>query len=287
MTFSERFGFSLANEIQLDHMDDKLETRLLNALKREFCYTNMQEREQKSSWIEYIIDKQGDDVEPNIFHDFDYIEESLSRNAVQGKWYLLYEIIEDYIEIRKKQNDESSNLHELKSPDDALNSFEKRINDIMMQEKSGYRLSMGKFVNIVKPLEIESIELAAATPYASVNKAIQKAFQLYASRDTPDYENSIKESISAVEAICCIITQDDTATLGGALKKIETKISIHGALDAAFQKLYGYTSDANGIRHSGIDFQNTPAEDARYMLVSCSAFVNYLSEKYKQSQETL
>ena len=70
-------------------------------------------------------------------------------------------------------------------------------------------------------------------------------------------------------------------------RSLGNKISIHGALNESFLKLYGYTSDTNGIRHSGIDFKNASAEDARYMLVSCSAFVNYLNEKYKQSQEIL
>lgn len=55
-------------------------------------------------------------------------------------------------------------------------------------------------------------------------------------------------------------------------------------LEQEFSSLYGYTSDEDGIRHGGIDFKNAPAEDAKYMLVSCSAFVNYLIEKYEKVQ---
>jgi len=51
-------------------------------------------------------------------------------------------------------------------------------------------------------------------------------------------------------------------------------------MKSAFGKLYGYTSDGTNIRHGGIDFSHAPAEDAKYMLVSCSAFINYLKEKY-------
>ena len=40
--------------------------------------------------------------------------------------------------------------------------------------------------------------------------------------------------------------------------------------------------DEKGIRHAGIDFVDAPAEDAKYMLVSCSAFVNYLIEKWSK-----
>ena len=75
-----------------------------------------------------------------------------------------------------------------------------------------------------------------------------------------------------------------SATLGNALKKLKANgIIIHGALDAAFNQLYGYACDADGIRHGGIDFSNAPAEDAKYMLISCSAFVNYLIEKYSKT----
>ena len=65
------------------------------------------------------------------------------------------------------------------------------------------------------------------------------------------------------------------------MKKLEKDggVVIHGAMKTAFEKLSGYTSDSDGIRHGGIDFTNAPAEDAKYMLVSCSAFINYLIEK--------
>ena len=51
-------------------------------------------------------------------------------------------------------------------------------------------------------------------------------------------------------------------------------------MEKGFLALYGYTSDESGIRHGGIDFTNVNFEDAKYMLVSCSAFVNYLMEKW-------
>lgn len=52
---------------------------------------------------------------------------------------------------------------------------------------------------------------------------------------------------------------------------------IHAGLKSAFNMLYGYTSDANGIRHAGdIGGPSSTFEEAKFMLVSCSAFVNYL-----------
>ena len=83
--------------------------------------------------------------------------------------------------------------------------------------------------------------------------------------------------------MCSIITglSGGAATLGNTLKKLkENGVNIHPALENAFKQLYGYTSESVGIRHGSIEFVNVASEEAKYMLVSCSAFVNYLTEKW-------
>jgi len=102
---------------------------------------------------------------------------------------------------------------------------------------------------------------------------------LLADRKSPDYRNSIKESILAVESLCQLITGNTKVTLGQALKDIENKVIIHSALKKSFSNLYGYTNDADGIRHALLDESNLNFEDAKFMLVSCSAFINYLKSK--------
>jgi hypothetical protein len=54
---------------------------------------------------------------------------------------------------------------------------------------------------------------------------------------------------------------------------------MHGALKSAFNKLYGYTSDEDGIRHAILEESNVGFDEAKYMIVVCSAFVNYLTAK--------
>ena len=77
------------------------------------------------------------------------------------------------------------------------------------------------------------------------------------------------------------LTENNNATLGDCLKKL--KDSIHPAMKDAFLKLYGYTSDANGIRHAnGLGEGDSTFAEAKYMLVSCSSFINYLSESIKK-----
>lgn len=45
------------------------------------------------------------------------------------------------------------------------------------------------------------------------------------------------------------------------------------------EKLYGYTSDEDGVRHPILDEVSVDEADARFMIVTCSAFVNFLVAK--------
>lgn len=151
----------------------------------------------------------------------------------------------------------------------------------METELSAYRFVDNIIVPITCEVEISEIEeaLDASKPLKAVNTHLRRSLELLADKKTPDYRNSIKESISAIESICKIIANDKKATLKQAFKKIESKVKLHPALKKAFNNLYGYTSDAQGIRHALMDESKLDFEDAKFMLVSCSAFINYLITK--------
>ena len=113
---------------------------------------------------------------------------------------------------------------------------------------------------------------------------MKRSLELISDKKNPDYRNSIKESISAVEAYCKYIVHDPKATLGDALKKITVSTSIHPALERGFSAIYGYTSDSGGIRHALTDEKETPSyADAKFMLVACSSFINFLTAKIAES----
>ena len=157
-------------------------------------------------------------------------------------------------------------------------SLEEVFNDFLEEENSAYRIVDGLVIEITSEVEVKEIEEAVTkNPYENSKKHLKQAIILMADRENPDFRNSIKESISAVESLVKTITGDDKATLGQALKKIEEGHSeFHGAYKAAFEKLYGWTSDGDGIRHALMEESNLTKADARFMLVACSAFTNYL-----------
>lgn len=160
--------------------------------------------------------------------------------------------------------------------------FAEICNDFLKREMSAYRFVDGNLVEVNSKEEIKEIESAIKNvdKYKSVKEHLRRAVELYSDRNKPDFRNSIKESISAVESIAKILIEDNKTTLGQALKVIEQKHNIPGSLKSAFSALYGYTSDEGGIRHSLLEKGvKIDIEEARFMLIACSAFVNYLISK--------
>ena len=73
--------------------------------------------------------------------------------------------------------------------------------------------------------------------------------------------------------------------LGKALFVLEKKQGkLHPQLKAVFDNLYKYVNEKqSGIRHELMDESGTYVptyHEAKYMLVICSAFINYLNGKF-------
>lgn len=159
---------------------------------------------------------------------------------------------------------------------------ENSINQVLEKELAGYRIIDGLVTPIISAPEIASIETSISeSSHSQSSIHIRRALELLSNKTSPDYRNSIKESISAVEAIAKTISGKDNATLSDALKVLEDSHGLHKALREGFIRIYGYTSDANGIRHALMEEDSLSLTEATYFLVSCSAFINYLSQLAK------
>jgi hypothetical protein len=202
------------------------------------------------------------------------IEAIVRKYFFTCEWYEVY----DFVEFVANNYPATSNYCTDKRRNE---NFMGAANSILEKEMSAYRFVSGQIVQITSEEEIGTIEEAIETTetWVPVIHHLKSALNFLADRKTPNYRNSIKESISSVESMCKLIAEDDKATLGTALKKLEGKVTLHPALKKAFDSLYGYTNDADGIRHALLDEPNLKFEDAKFMLVACSAFINYLQAK--------
>lgn len=151
-----------------------------------------------------------------------------------------------------------------------VDNFVKILNSTFKRLDYAYRVVYDQIVEITDQEEIMAIE-EAIRQTSTVKIHLENALKHLSSRPKPDYRNSIKESISAVEALCREITGE--TTLGPALKALEKKgVRIPRFLRAGIEKLYIYTNDSKtGIRHALMDEAEVPTfDEAKFMLVTCS-----------------
>ena len=156
------------------------------------------------------------------------------------------------------------------------------FNQLFEKEYVGYRFVAGEITPITNSLEIQEIEQACQIPFEGAHVQLQKALGFLSDREHPDYKNSIKGSISAVESVCKVIANKPKAELGDAPKALIAEgYPIQGALKTGILALYGYTCEAGGIRHAERETESTVTfEEAKFMMVTCSAIVNYLVSEY-------
>lgn len=279
MKFSERMGFKkTSNIIQTDSMSDDLRNSLWNILyKLYLTYESEQISLNKHFkknpkqitlfiWIDFL--KRQIDIIPD-FGTLSFQRE-FKNIFFNLEWYEVYDMIEfiaDYDDTPRGTD------------------FKQVCNILLERELSAYRFIGNHLIKNLNDIEVSEIEKTLKVDkYIGVKIHINEALKLISNKKSPDYRNSIKESISAVESICSIICGKETASLGEAIKIISKKndYEFHPALLEGYKKIYGYVSNGDGIRHSLLEEDTLTYAEALYMLVSCSAFVNYLINKYEK-----
>lgn len=289
--FSDRRGIKPLNtKMQLDELDKRTRIGIANLLREwyddgkfaqyrfDFC-----ERLLKDIYFEfvddqarYIIKYQNDDFIES------YIYLPISANSYDEVLTVVEYVTNYFIQWQKLQYQEDGFNYDFLGYKTDLIDYKDEINELFQREYVGYRFIDGEITPISDNIEVAEIEKSLDIEFQGCKSHIKKALGFLSDRENPDYKNSIKESISAVESICQIIAQNSKATLGEALKKLEEHgVKIHETMKKSFSSLYGYTSDEGGIRHcEGMFESNVTFEEAKFMLVSCSAFVNYLISEY-------
>lgn len=219
-----------------------------------------------------------DDLPSAGYH---YIE-NLKKWFLKAAWHDVY----DFVEWLGSHGASRANWLEGNSAFEKALRYRKLVNVYLERENSGYRFVGAQLAPITNDTELSEVSDAAAKggKYESIGAHISASISLISDRTNPDFRNSIKESISAVEAAAKWATGDKNATLGQAIKLLEKSKPLHPALKDGLLKLYGWTSDSEGIRHALQEESDLELADARFFLVICSAFSNYLTDRTKEEK---
>lgn len=284
MKFSERYGYVKPVEVlKRGFLDAEGITALCNCYdhlamwfnhydvyarsnRHDESYTDLEE----TIWC-FFMNQRRDDFYGYNSHEIAATEYLKSD---KNEWYTKFDLIEFTISALRRMTPRGDREYAT-----VVNNFVKILNMTFKRLDYAYRVVDDQIVEITDQEEIAAIE-EAVRQTSAVKIHLSEALKLMSNRQAPDYRNSIKESISAVEALCREITGE--STLGPALKSLEKNgVVIPRFLLSGIEKLYVYTNDPNtGIRHALMDDKEVPSfEEAKFMLVTCSAFVNYIQGK--------
>lgn len=296
MNFSQRIGkTNFENTLQVESLNYKTRMKLWNYHYSLLFITFKNLRAKKltmddflnndDSYIKFWIciwedyfDYPLDEFNLNSYlMNIDKFKKLIKDHFLDAEWNKVLDIIE-FLYIPIKKFEYSMN---------AKYNYEDQINLIFDNNNVGYRFLNKIITPIFNQNELESIEQVINNEkYKSINKHMTNALNYLSDRKRPDYKNSIKESISAVESISKIIMNNENVSLSKVIEKLGSKIYLNNNFKKGIKYLYDYTSDEDGIRHGAFNTSdNVTKSDAKFMLVICSAFVNYLIEKWDLIKE--
>lgn len=192
------------------------------------------------------------------------LQQRVKLTLVSGPWDKFFYLTEEIINAIKSESKKEEII--------------RHLNDLFEQQNSGFRFVQGILAPVTSPQSIEAIETAFERSSREVRVHLEAAVRHLSNKQAPDYRNSAKESISAIESCLSSITEKKGVDLGKYLVEFKKKAKIHPQLEQALLKLWTYSNES-GIRHGLKEgSEEINHAEAKFMLVSASAFIDFLYE---------
>jgi hypothetical protein len=157
--------------------------------------------------------------------------------------------------------------------------LKKDIRDAFVTARAAYRVFDNQYIAAIGTEEQAAAFERAVTEAEARNATAARMHLIKAgvALRNSEWADSVRESIHAVEAMAVRLAPN-TKDLQGAIRVLEVNGHLHGSLKKAFDLLYAYSSNEEGIRHANIlsDKAQVDEADALFMQGACASFVSYL-----------
>jgi AbiJ N-terminal domain 4 len=271
--FSQRIGKTpVRSAIQVEDLDADTRVAIWNGIYglREMMHRNYGDSDESFGerlWTVFF--KQHRDQ----YGRSDQVWGAMKKLVIEGSWYEVLDLLE-FIPGAAADTGFPAVKDQLRFA----------LNGLFENYLVGYRFIGGEITPIDSASDIVAIQqaLTDSNGLAGVKHHLGNALSKLSSRTSPDYANSVEESLSAVESLGERLTGKDT--LGSAMDALAgIGITVHPAQLKAWKAMYGWGSDAGGIRHSSQTIPNVDQATAKYTLITSSAFVSYLIETARKA----
>lgn len=263
--FSERHSIVPEASIQLDEISDSTRNRIWNRIKI-FLPDYYADRFFCEQFSIKLFDNLGLDADQAFYYVADKVDELIHG----AEWFEVYDLIELILQL----------LHA-----ETAGQLACGLNNLFEADKCAYRIvqtklddqSVFQVTSITNELELREIQEAVQTEHEAVNKLLGDSLAMYSDKTNPDYAGSMRAAISAVESAFKIINPK-AKTLGDALKALQKQgVVKHVRLIETIDKLYGFANET--VRHGQRENPEITQAEAKLILVTCSAIVNYVFEE--------
>ena len=263
--FSQRIGARRPPRSGLEEASPELRTALWNVLHKPAFPEDQEHRERALAHARAIWNHLGwrTDQVPPLPHQ---MRESLAAEWFSCQWPEFFDLIEFT----------ARTLATSAAP--VRQQWFEMLNRILESRGCAYRFIAEQLVPLTNTAEATEVVRGAESAIPDVGAHIREAAKLLPPNAGANPRNSIRASIAAVEAALRHLNGNPCATLTEGLAAFEDKHGpFHPSLREGLIMLYAYTADGSGVRHALTEeTAGVTGDDARFMLVTCSAFTNYL-----------
>ena len=285
LTFSQREGYeSMPKQMHLEELSKGLrqeiwnEARRLLLLMRSYTPVGTEYFEDEATRvIERVIGKIQNTTEDEIDTKFDIVLVIFKKIILYSSFNIVLDLVELVIcespTLEINQNRFSTEIRR---------SFERHAAAYWLDTSSHPPRFFPRSNKAQGEATRSAIETIRASGMEGADTHLRQAADHINARQFAD---SITDSIHAVESVARTI-DPKAKTLGPALDSLQKSgLLKHPALKEAFSKLYGYTSDEQGIRHALLN-KGSPdvgLDEAMFMFGACASFAAYLVNKHRKA----
>ena len=278
--FSQRYGYEpLPEPMQLEYLSKDLRREIWNVVRdclKEIRYSSIEDiidaNESPSRFFVRTLGTLEKIPEDEVPSQDGLVDQKFKSIVIHRDFNIVLDLIEKLLNSA--------------FPTAALHS---RIPALFEKHAAAYRLDMSQRPYWFYPQgnreQGEAIQQSIETIHQNnMDGATTHLRQAVEHINAQQYADSITDSIHAVESVARQIAPQAN-TLGTALNFLIKEGSLmNPVLKKAFEKLYGYTNNEQGVRHALLDqgSPNVGLDEAVFMYGACASFAAYLTSKYQQ-----
>ena len=264
--------------------------------------------------LNYIID---DLLEKNFLHKeydynfrYQYINHEIGRlcrdiNIVsdalihpllyQMEWVKVYELIERLyfkLESVNKYDINGNFEYEITSIGEVQDYFIKEIKNLIIEEKLGYDFNQGIFMRkgyIQTTKSVNKVMSVLTDPKLTKTRThYMKAIEYFYNMKNLDYENTIKESVCALEAsLIALYSPKIAKNFDAAIRNLEGDDikQAPAPIIESIIKIYGYRNSGSGVAHATDKGLKVSAKEAELVIALTASYITYFYSLFNNNEE--